>query len=124
MLGNLTHNTELQTITVGLDLQLYHYSINAILSLFGPISSSIRDVVFNTFKLVFFMEDGSEDIMGVLKSLDMRELDEFFCQPQFLYLQAVSFRLHESDKYGEVERAIALNMPACLSRGILSIQNA
>jgi hypothetical protein len=69
-------------------------------------------------------DDDTEEFAENLQCLDLRGLDQFFCQPRFLHLQVVSFRCHEPDKYGEVEQMIELNMPACLSRGILSIQNA
>jgi len=58
---------------------------------------------------------------GASESLDLRNLDQFFCQ-QFPDLQAISLRLHDLHTYEEVDGMIKLNMTQCLSRGILSIK--
>jgi hypothetical protein len=106
----LSHNTELQTLTVGWSLP--YSPPNVIKSLLEPVSSSIRDVVFNAFNTERLNDDGSEES-------NLRGLDQIFCQPQFPQLQVIGFRIY--GEYEEIERMIKLNMPACLSRGILSI---
>jgi hypothetical protein len=80
-------------------------------------------VVFNISKVDRWDDDDQTYITDYLEYLDLHELDQFLCQPQFLYLQAIRFHLHQDEWHEEAESMIELEMPASLSRGILSIQN-
>ena len=90
LLGDFSHSPELHTVTFGLDLEKMQYSLIAILPSLEPISSTIRDVVFDISEVNDWDHENFDHLVNRQEYLDFKELDEPLCQPQFLTHQVIS----------------------------------